>query len=149
MLVCAVSIAVGIAGTLLLASDFVGVYAKVDRVVIEPNADAPEAVQIWGVFSVAQGRAGSGYLPAARGYLYFKMPATREAARREWLDLARLAGKGGVVAFGSRYNAAPPRVRPESERPANPDVYSTNVGLTSIDSSSGYPPVRALFDVRP
>src|SRR5207247_7484742 len=30
------------------ASDFAAVYARVDRVVLEPDAGSPEAIQIWG-----------------------------------------------------------------------------------------------------
>ena len=42
------------------ASDPVGIYALVDKVVYEPNDKAPERVQIWGAFSLAEGR-GDGY----------------------------------------------------------------------------------------
>jgi hypothetical protein len=36
------------------ASDFTAVYAQVDKVVLEPNADSPETIQVWGVFSMAK-----------------------------------------------------------------------------------------------
>src|SRR6266487_2655128 len=35
------------------ASDRVAVYGKIDRVVLEPRREAPETIQIWGVFSIA------------------------------------------------------------------------------------------------
>ncbi|HWN99480.1 MAG TPA: hypothetical protein VNS63_09445, partial [Blastocatellia bacterium] len=34
-------------------SDWTGVYARVDKVVFEPNAGAPERIQIWGAFALA------------------------------------------------------------------------------------------------
>src|SRR5712692_7960626 len=82
------------------ASDPVSVYARVDRVVFEPNADAPEAIQVWGVFSIARPNNPNDYLPAARGYLYFALPTNKEVARREWTDLKQMAGTHEVVAFG-------------------------------------------------
>ena len=45
---------IGVAGLgLLHASDFTGVYAWIDKVVLEPNSDSPERIQVWGVFSPA------------------------------------------------------------------------------------------------
>src|SRR5260221_13952003 len=75
------------------ASDRVSVYARVDKVVLEPNAEAPERVQVWGVFSVADWRNNNmnDYLPAARGYLYFTLGKNTDAARREWADLKSVA----------------------------------------------------------
>jgi hypothetical protein len=52
-----------LAGTVLLAalsigtahaSGYVGIYAAIDKVVFEPDADHPQRVQVFGVFSVAQ-----------------------------------------------------------------------------------------------
>src|SRR5260221_438035 len=86
------------------ASDFTAVYARVDKVVLEPNPESPEAIQVWGVFCMAKPNDRNDYLPAARGYLYFKLARNREAARKEWADLKEGAGTGQIVAFGSRYD---------------------------------------------
>ena len=37
-----------------LASDFTGIYARIDRVVLEPSTGTPERVQVWGVFAIAK-----------------------------------------------------------------------------------------------
>ena len=59
---------VSFAGTslLLLASGPAGCYAIVDRIVIEPNESAPKRIQVWGMFSLADGR----YLTQHRGSVY-------------------------------------------------------------------------------
>jgi len=136
-----------VASVVVRASDRVAVYAKVDRVVLEPSADAPDTIQIWGVFALAQPKNPNDYLPAARGYLYYKLPANRDAARREWADLKGLAGTAQLVAFGSRWEAAP-RLRQPDDQPANPDVYSINTGLTKVQGRSDYAPIRSLLEFR-
>ena len=55
------------------ASDPIAVYARVDRVVLLPSAEAPETIQIFGVFSLATPNDRNAYEPPARGYLYFAM----------------------------------------------------------------------------
>jgi hypothetical protein len=138
---------IGLAGlALLYASDFVGVYARVDKVVLEPNAEAPERIQIWGVFSLADPQNGRDYAPAVRGYLYFKPGRNEQATRAEWNDLKQLAGSGQIVAFGTR--GSRPSLRKSDEKPANPDVYGTNTGLIKVNGKSDYPPVKALLEFK-
>src|ERR1041385_6672353 len=84
------------------ASDPMGVYAIVEKVTLEPNADKPERVQITDVFSFAKEQRGDNYEAPQRGYLYFKLADRPDQARREWNDLKAMAGKHEVVAFGSR-----------------------------------------------
>jgi hypothetical protein len=127
-----------------LASDPAGVYTRVDRVVLEPNADAPQTIQVWGVFAMSRRDDPDEYLAPARGYLYFTLPANARAARAEWADLAQAAGTGQIVSFASRYDLKA-RLRPASEPPASPDPYSLNVGLTKVRGRTDYPPVRALL----
>jgi len=129
------------------ASDRVAVYAKVDRVVLEPNVEAPETVQIWGVFAVAQPNNPNDYQPAGRGYLYYKLPANRDAARREWLDLKTVAGTPQLVAFGSRWEGAP-RIRRVDEKPSGPDVYSVNTGLVKVQGRADYAPIKAVIEFK-
>ena len=149
MTLCASALAaltIGAAG--LSASDRVAVYAKVDRVVLEPNADTPTAIQVWGVFSIAQTRNPNDYQPAARGYLYYALPAKADLARREWADLKSVAGTGTIVAFGSRREGVP-QLRQANDSPGKPDQYSTNVGLVKIPDgarNAQYGPIKALVD---
>jgi hypothetical protein len=132
---------------LAYASDPTAVYARVDKVVLEPTADSPERIQIWGVFAMAKPNDRNDYLVPGRGYLYFNLAANKEAARKEWADLKDLAGTGQIVGFGSRYDP-PARLRRADERQANPDVYSTNMGLHKIRSNTDWPPIRALAAFR-
>lgn len=59
--------------TLAYASDPTAVYARVDKVVLEPNTDSPQAIQVWGVFAMAKPDDRNDYLAPARGYLYFTL----------------------------------------------------------------------------
>src|SRR5687767_11669403 len=74
-----------LAAVTLHASDFVGVYAVVEKVVLEPNESAPERIQIRGGFAFSDGKRGSGYGEARRGYLYYSCPAAQlPLCRKEW-----------------------------------------------------------------
>ena len=83
---------VGLAGLLTVAwsaSGQAGIIGVIERVVFEPSAEAPERVQVWGAFTIAQYVPSQGftryYGPGSRGYLYFTLPADRtrvENARR-------------------------------------------------------------------
>jgi hypothetical protein len=133
---------------MMRASDPTAVYAKVDRVVLEPNAEAPDTIQIWGVFSMAQPNNRNDYQPAARGYLYFALPANKEVARREWSDLKSVAGTGQIVAFGSRFGGTA-RLRQPADQPGSPDAYAINMGVTKVQGRTDYAPIRALVDFKP
>ena len=143
--VAALVAAIGAAARLAQASDRVAVYARVDRVVLQPNAGAPDTIQVFGTFSIAERNNPNDYRPAARGYLYYRLPAKRDAARREWADLAAMAGTGQIVAFGSRWDGVP-RLRPATEPPTKPDPYSVNTGVTKVSGKTDYAPIRALLD---
>jgi hypothetical protein len=132
--------------TLIHASDFTGIYARIDKVILEPNADSPDRIQVWGVFSLADPADRQGYLAPARGYLYFKLDANPKAARNEWNDLKQIAGSREIVAFGSRGQKV--RLRKSDEKAEIPDPYVTNIGLTKVRGKTDYPPVRALLDYK-
>ena len=132
--------------SLLQASDFTGVYARIDKVVLEPSAESPERVQIWGVFAIAQPNDRNYYLAPARGYLYYKLAGNPQAARNEWNDLKQLAGSKEIVAFGTR--AGQPKLRKTADKPADPDPYVTNVGVQKINGRTDYEPIRALLDFK-
>ncbi|MBI4586402.1 MAG: hypothetical protein HY717_20525 [Planctomycetes bacterium] len=145
----------------LSASDPVGVYALIDKVVLEPyGADAPERIQIWGVFTLSgQGRGGSGpfeaefggfYENPERGYLYYSLPpGSEEPARLEWNDMKNLAGTGQCIGFGDRYirYQRKERVRSAREAPASPDAYSIGFGLVKVRGDTQNPPPKALLSM--
>ena len=87
------------------ASGPIGIYALVDKVAFEPNADKPERIRIAGVFSVAEETPDNStvYSAPQRGYLYFGLPGlpsgNQDLARREWADLKirrRYPSSGGI-----------------------------------------------------
>ena len=147
-LVAAGLAALVVGAAVVRASDRVAVYAKVDKVILEPSTSEPATIQVWGVFSVAQTGNPNDYQPAARGYLYYRLPSRADLARREWADLQGVAGTGDIVAFGSRWEGVP-RVRQLNDKPANPDPYTLNTGLMKVRGNNQYSPIRALLDFKP
>ena len=130
-----------------LASDPIGVYALVDKVVFEPNETNPERVQILGAFAIAEGY-GYTYKKAERGYLYYKVnPDKPKACRNEWADLKAVAGTGQIVAFGSRYGEKG-TLRKTDAKPETPDVYPVAMGLTKVKEEKDYEPLKQLAKLR-
>src|SRR5947207_582794 len=86
--VLATTVSLGVAN----ASGPIAVYALVDKVTFEPNADKPERVRVSGVFITA-GEGSDVYSAPQRGYLYFALPRQdQDLALREWGDLKSVAG---------------------------------------------------------
>jgi hypothetical protein len=127
----------------LQASDRVGVYGVVDKVVFEPSAENPERVQIWGAFAVATRNDRNLYEPVQRGYLYFTAGSSKELTRAEWNDLKSVAGTQRIVAFGSRFGQSV-RVRRTTEQPQAPDTYVMGIGVNIIQPDKDYAPIKAL-----
>lgn len=95
-------------GVALFASDRLGIYAIVERVVFEPSESAPQRIQIWGAFVVPVPMSSGQYKPAERGYLYFKVaPGKEEITRKEWADLKAVAGTGQGIGFAQYWVANP------------------------------------------
>ena len=149
----AVALATGIVS---YASGPIAVYAKVDRVVMEPNEQAPERIQVFGVFSVASASNANSFAPPVRGYLYYQIPAkldntndtAMQTARNEFRDLKKIAGDGGIYAFGGQWQGVPTVRRPD-QKPESPDVYTLNLGIRRINADNAtFPPIKALRDFK-
>ena len=118
------------------ASDPVGIYAVIERVVLEPSAD-PERIQVSGVFALAKGRGGDDYADPVRGIMSFTLVKGKEdVCRKEWADLKKMAGTKQCVAFASRYKPQG-TVRKGDDTTKAADVYPLGLGLTKIPPSSG------------
>ena len=145
----------------LPASGQAGVYGVVERVVFEPGRESPERVQVWGAFAlieVVRGtRADPGwtrvsnhaftnyvYRQPQRGYLYFTLPEAKDAivmARREWSDLASVAGTRQAVAFGYYDRDRGDRlmrIRDAGATPVDPDPYYTDIGVVKLASTGSH-----------
>jgi hypothetical protein len=134
-------------GLRALASDPVGIYALVDKVVFEPNEANPERIQVWGAFAIAEGN-GYTYRNAERGYLYYKVnPEKPTICHNEWADLKSVAGTGQIVAFGSRYGEKG-TLRQKESKPEHPDVYPVAMGVTKAKGEKDYEPLKQLAKLR-
>jgi hypothetical protein len=127
----------------LHASDRVGIYAVIDRVMFEPPSGTPDRVQLWGAFAIAKRGDANYYDPVQRGYLYFALDDSRDLARREWIDLRALADGKTIVAFSSRFGQSV-RFRSDKEKPQSPDAYVVGLGVQTMRADSSYAPVHEL-----
>src|SRR5690349_4182510 len=72
---CVLALAAALAaGGAARASDPIGGYLIVDKVVLEP-ADSPTTIQIWGSVALCLEQGGRKYADPVRGYLYYKAPS--------------------------------------------------------------------------
>src|SRR5262245_19470404 len=69
----------------LFASGPVGIFGIIEKVLYEPNASAPERLQVWGAFSYVEGANQSAVQVSniTRGYLYFRLPSIDLVDARE------------------------------------------------------------------
>jgi hypothetical protein len=125
------------------ASDPTGIYARIDKVVLEPNDEKPERIQIWGTLALAKVRSGGDeYDKPVKGYLYYALvPGKEDQCRKEWADLKKVAGKDQCVAFGSRY-AKLGTVRKADQKPRDADPYVLARGVVKVDAAN--PQAQAL-----
>jgi hypothetical protein len=124
------------ASVALYASDLIGVYAVVEKVVLEPSDAAPQRAQIWGAFAVYDQGNGSAYQAPQRGYVYYACPEGKESiCRKEWADLKSVAGTGIGVGFGKRWDPVG-RIHKADEKPASPDPYPIQMGVVKVEKAS-------------
>jgi len=115
-------------------SDPIGLYAVVEKVVMEPSESAPERIQVWGAFALSETSSPDSYSPPQTGYLYYRcQPGQETTCRNEWADLKSVAGKGIGVGFGGRRTPSG-RVRKASDKPSDPDVYPIRMGVVRMGS---------------
>jgi hypothetical protein len=127
------------------ASGPIAVYALIDKVSSEPNADKPERVRISGVFITAEERSDV-YSAPQRGFLYFALPKQdRELALREWADLKSVAGTRQVVGLGSSW-ASKVRVIKPGQEAHSADDYPLGNGLIKINPDQ--PRAKALLEYK-
>ena len=141
------AVVLGLTAFTAVASDPVGVYTIVEKVIFEPNDTNPQRVQVWGVFAIAT-PPGDRYTAPSRGYMYFTAaPGQEAAATREWADLKAVAGTGQGIAFGGRYfrngNAvdiiqAHITVRSADAKPEKPDPYPIANGVIKVNPATEY-----------
>src|SRR4026207_870593 len=96
----------------LRASDPVGCYGIIEKVVLEPNDTEPTSVQVWGAFALSTAPGtGNNYGAVQKGYLYYTCPKGKDSTcLAEWFDMKKMAGKGEVIGFGNRYGNTVTRV---------------------------------------
>jgi hypothetical protein len=128
----------------LTASDPIGLYAVIDKIVVEPAQGPAQRIQVWGAFALADTRNQDDYAAPQKGYLYFSCAPQQEATcRNEWADLQAVAGKGLGVGFGGRHIATG-RVRDAADKPASPDVYPIRMGVVKMEREYQRPIVTKL-----
>jgi hypothetical protein len=127
------------------ASDPIGLYAVIDKVVVEPAQGPAQRIQIWGAFAMSDTRNQDDYAAPQKGYLYFSCPSAQQEStcKNEWADLQAVAGKGVGVGFGGRH-VANGRIRAANERPESPDVYPIRMGVVKMERDHQRPIVARL-----
>jgi hypothetical protein len=126
------------------ASGALGIYGIVEKVVLEPDAKAPQRIQVWGAFAYVDGTAGDGLTvsTAKRGYLYFRLPTPadgfaiglQDAVLKEWADLQRVAGTGQAIGFGQwGYIGAFDSLRPDTRSGMPPYILERGPGNPLTD----------------
>jgi hypothetical protein len=123
----------------------IGIYGIVDKVVFEPDENVPERIQIWGLFVVPIPISSGLYKAPQHGVLYFSIPSDRkEIARKEWIELRKLAGSGQILGFTQYWvpNPSDPQGNPHTSLViqvhknlplASPDSYPLGIGVLKID----------------
>jgi hypothetical protein len=122
------------------------VYMVIDKVVFEPNENAPTRVQIWGTFSL---REGNSYESPVGGYLYYAAATeSLEKCRNEWAVLKKMTNKKLLVSFGM---CGEPNVRDHLRKPnakvAAPTLYAPGKGgfAPGKNAEANFPTLNKLL----
>jgi hypothetical protein len=118
----------------------------IDKLVFEPNEQAPTRVQIWGTFSFLKEKTDYG--KPVQGYLYYALADGKEKqCRKEWAQLKKLVADKHIVAFGL---CGSPKVdghlRKPTEKLHSPVVFPlSEQGFTDGDRwAHDYPSLKKL-----
>ena len=128
------------------ASGPIANYAIIDKVVLEPQKDKPDHVQIWGTFVMAQDARGSSYSEPVHGYLYYEANKNNvDICRREWADMEKVAGTGQVIGFADTYSFGNlGKVRKGNEKAEKPDRFPLGNGVSTIGDNTNFGPIQKL-----
>lgn len=106
------------------------VYVVVDKVTLEPSADAPERIKIEGCFVRQEKGERGGYSKPVEGVVTLSIePGKEKESRAEWAKWQKAAGTGKAVAVGSCGDGGAlltAKIRKPGETADKPDaVYQT------------------------
>ena len=104
-------------------------YVVVDKVVLEPSADAPERIRIEGCFVRLEDNREYRYGKPVEGFVYLSLDKGKEKeTRAEWEKWQKAAGTGKAVAVGSCGEAGSfltAKIHKPGERADKPDAAYT------------------------
>jgi hypothetical protein len=130
-------------------------YAVVDKVVLSPNAEAPDRIQIWGSFTRGSPEKPYEFGRPVYGYLNLSIdPKQEKLCRTEWAKWQKAAGTGKAVTVGhcgEAGNFLKAKIYKPDEKAEKPDqVYSVEMierfgGLYVDGDVKNESPVRALL----
>ena len=120
----------------------------VDKLVFEPNEEAPTRVQIWGTFALLNG-SKAGYGEPMRRYLYYTAAPGKEAeCRKEWAKLKKLLAERHLISYGMcGQPEVADQLRKPSEKPEAPTPFPlVEAGFANADNmSTQYPSLQPLL----
>jgi MYXO-CTERM domain-containing protein len=140
------AVAVLLASRQAAASYPAGVWVKVQSVVFEPNAAAPERIQVHGAIMVYDGKTQApylGYTGPALGFMYYDCPAGDEATcASEWADIVTNinAPPAECVGLGDQ-KIATGTLRAPGATAVQPDAYPIAMGVLP-----GFTPCQIIAD---
>lgn len=126
-------------------------YALVDKVVVEPNEERPERIQIWGTFAI--GNEDGSFSAPQGGYLYFADPMGQRmlTSSSSWKQWRTVEGTGRMLLFHFFHGASGDvlRVRRADEPVENPYPYAQiATAAFPIRTDTSYKPIRLLLELR-
>ncbi len=126
------------------ASYPVGVWVKVKKVVLEPNATAPTKIQIHGaamLYDKSTNTTYLGYSEPAFGFLYYACPSGQDkTCVSEWADVEKNIAATDDVCIGLGDQTLPTgTLRAPNATPVNPDDYPISIGVVG-----GFSPCQVI-----
>lgn len=120
----------------------VGIYAVIDKVILEPEGNSPERIRIFGTFIIPIARSSGLHQHPQQGYLYYQIPSGREDVVKEWLELKKFAGTGKGIGFAAYWmpssrtlganTSLEVHIHKEGDT-ALPDPYPRTIGILQSD----------------